>query len=127
MYVVLAAVIVLGLWATIRANVAGNGYDYRESVSPWFRSLFYLRPDAGLMADVPTTFQVHVVAAFALFAFWPFTRLVHAFSAPLGYLTRPYVVYRYRDIGRGLRRGRPGWEGPPTAPTTRPTHARSRR
>jgi nitrate reductase gamma subunit len=126
MYVVLAAVIVLGLWATVRANVAGSGYDYRETVSPWFRSLFYLRPDPGLMADVPITFQVHVVAAFALFAFWPFTRLVHAFSAPVGYLTRPYVVYRYRDTGRGLRRGRPGWEGPPTAPTTRPTHARSR-
>ncbi|MEJ7756587.1 MAG: respiratory nitrate reductase subunit gamma [Nocardioidaceae bacterium] len=33
----------------------------------------------------------------ALFALWPFTRLVHVFSAPLGYLTRPYIVYRSRD------------------------------
>jgi nitrate reductase gamma subunit len=32
-----------------------------------------------------------------LFAAWPFTRLIHAFSAPVGYLTRPYVVYRSRD------------------------------
>jgi hypothetical protein len=53
-------------------------------------------------------FQVHVLAAFALFAFWPFTRLVHAFSAPVGYVTRPYVVYRSRDPRAGLRPARPG-------------------
>jgi nitrate reductase gamma subunit len=119
MYVVLAGVIVLGLWATVKANLAGGGYDYRETVSPWFRSLFYFRPDADVMAAVPASFQIHVLAAFALFAFWPFTRLVHAFSAPVGYLTRPYIVYRSRDTRRGLRPARPGWEGPPRAPTSR--------
>ncbi|MEV0272643.1 respiratory nitrate reductase subunit gamma [Hamadaea sp. NPDC050747] len=122
MYLVLASVIVLGLWATVKANLAGGGYDYRETVSPWFRSLFVLQPDPALMTNVPATFQTHVIAAFALFAFWPFTRLVHAFSAPVGYLTRPYVVYRSRDLAqgsRGLRAARPGWEGPPQAPGKR--------
>jgi nitrate reductase gamma subunit len=38
-----------------------------------------------------------VLIAFALLAFWPFTRLVHALSAPVGYVTRPYIVYRHRD------------------------------
>ena len=37
--------------------------------------------------------------AWVLFAAWPFTRLVHVFSAPVGYLTRPYIVYRTR-VGR---------------------------
>ena len=117
MYVVLVAVIVLGLWATVKANVVGGGYDYRETVSPWLRSLFYLSPDPAVMAEVPTSFQVHIVAAFSLFAFWPFTRLVHAFSAPVGYLTRPYVVYRSRDVRPrpGLRQERPGWERTTTA------------
>jgi len=112
MYVVLGGVIVLGLWATVRANVVGHGYDYRETVSPWFRSLFILQPDPSIMAGVPSSFQIHVLAAFVLFAFWPFTRLVHAFSAPVGYLTRPYVVYRSRDTRsqRGLRAARRGWE-----------------
>jgi nitrate reductase gamma subunit len=112
MYVVLGAVIVLGLWATVRANVIGGGYDYRETVSPWVRSLFVFQPDPALMAEVPISFQIHVLAAFVLFAFWPFTRLVHAFSAPVGYLTRPYVVYRSRDVRtqRGLRPARRGWE-----------------
>ena len=108
MYVVLAGTIVLGLLATVRANVIGDGYDYRETVSPWFRSIFYLQPKAELMADVPLGFKLHIIVAFALFAFWPFTRLVHAFSAPVGYLTRPYVVYRSRDARPGARPGRPG-------------------
>jgi nitrate reductase gamma subunit len=116
MYVVLGSVILLGLWATVRANAAGDGYDYRETISPWFRSLFYLRPDPAVMAGVPTTFQAHVLAAFALFAVWPFTRLIHAFSAPVGYLTRPYIVYRSRDGGPAPRPGRPSWQ-PPTRPT----------
>ena len=97
--------------ATVRANVVGDGYDYRETVSPWFRSLFFLQPDPSVMAGVPLGFQLHIMAAFALFAFWPFTRLVHAFSAPVGYLTRPYVVYRSRDAPtRACARRRPGWE-----------------
>ena len=45
-----------------------------------------------------------------LFALWPFTRLVHVFSAPLGYLTRPYIVYRSRDDQLGSRPPRRGWE-----------------
>jgi nitrate reductase gamma subunit len=116
MYVVLAGVIVLGLLATVRANIVGDGYDYRETISPWFRSLFVLQPDPEIMAGAPVGFQLHIIAAFALFAFWPFTRLVHAFSAPVGYLTRPYIPYRSRDPRPGLRPRRPGWEGPPTLP-----------
>lgn len=116
MYLVLTGVIVLGLWATVRGNATGGGYDYRETISPWFRSLFLLRPDPEVMAQVPLAFQIHILGAFALFAFWPFTRLVHAFSAPVGYLTRPYVVYRSRPARPGLRSARPGWEGPPAPP-----------
>jgi nitrate reductase gamma subunit len=111
MYVVLAGTIVLGLVATVRANLIGGGYDYRETVSPWLRSVLTLQPDAGLMAGVPLDLQAHVLVAFALFAVWPFTRLIHAFSAPAGYLVLPYVVYRSRDPRGGLRPARRGWEG----------------
>ena len=74
----------------------GNGYDYRETVSVWFRSIFLLNPQPELMAEAPTSFQVHAVAGMLLFIIWPFTRLVHAFSAPVQYLFRPYVIYRKR-------------------------------
>ena len=52
-----------------------------------------------------------------LFAVWPFTRLVHVFSAPLGYLTRPYIVYRSRAV-TGARPIRRGWEPIATPSTT---------
>ena len=53
------------------------------------------------------------LAAWTLFAFWPFSRLVHVFSAPIGYLTRPYIVYRSRDPQLGTRTARRGWERVP--------------
>lgn len=110
MYAVLALVIVLGLAATVAANIIGGGYDYRTTISPWFRSIFYFQPDPALMADAPPLFQLHALSALLLFAIWPFTRLVHMLTAPVGYLTRPYVVYRSRDDERGSRKPRRGWE-----------------
>jgi hypothetical protein len=52
----------LGLLATVRANVIGDGYDYRETVSPWLRSVLLLQPDARLMNGVPLDFKAHVLA-----------------------------------------------------------------
>jgi len=109
MYAMLATVIVLGLVNTVVANVLGD-YDYREGVSVWFRGIFRFAPHPELMAEAPLGFQLHGMAAFLLFALWPFTRLVHAFSAPVGYLTRPYIVYRSRDEQLGNREPRRGWE-----------------
>lgn len=110
MYVLLVGTIVLGLGTTVLGNLTGDPHDYRESVSPWFRSIFYLQPEPELMAGAPLGFQLHALAAWALFAFWPFSRLVHVFSMPLGYLTRPYIVYRSRDTGLGNRAPRRGWD-----------------
>ena len=110
MYVFLATVIVLGLANTVIANLFGSSYDYREGVSVWFRGIFSFSLHPELMAAAPIGFKLHALAAFALFALWPFTRLVHVFSAPLGYLTRPYIVYRSRDDQLGSRAPRRGWE-----------------
>ena len=109
MWLVLGTVIVLGLANTVVANIFGH-YDYREGVSIWFRGIFRFSLQPELMAAAPFGFQAHGMAAFLLFALWPFTRLVHVFSAPLGYLTRPYIVYRSRDEGPGTRAPRRGWE-----------------
>ena len=84
-------------WPTPSSPTSSAHYDYRDGVSVWFRGIFRLDPHPELMAAAPIGFQLHALAAFALFALWPFTRLVHVFSAPLGYLTRPYIVYRSRD------------------------------
>lgn len=94
-YVLLAVLIVLGEYETLRYNVFGAGYDYRVTVGPWFRSLFY-DPQPGLMSSAPVVYQLHAAVAWLLVALWPFSRLVHAWSIPVAYLGRPYVLYRRR-------------------------------
>jgi nitrate reductase gamma subunit len=110
MYVFLGATLAFGTAATVMYQVLGGGFHYRETISPWIRSILIFQPDVMLMNEVPVMFQIHVIAAFALFALWPFTRLVHVFSAPIGYLFRPYIVYRSRDANRGARAPRRGWD-----------------
>ena len=63
-------------------NLTGHPHDYRQTVAPWFRSIFYLHPDTTLIFKAPIGFRPHALAAWTLFAFWPFSRLVHVFSAP---------------------------------------------
>jgi nitrate reductase gamma subunit len=69
-------------------------FEYRETIGVWFRSLFAFRPDPALMVGAPLIFQIHTLAAFVLFALWPFSSLVHTFSVPLGYFRRSYIQYR---------------------------------
>ncbi|MFF2109827.1 respiratory nitrate reductase subunit gamma [Rhodococcus koreensis] len=115
MYAVLLAAIVAGLATTLLGSgVVGEASNYRETVSPWFRSIWILQPRGDLMAQASLAFHIHVAIALVLFALWPFTRLVHAFSAPVGYLFRPYIVYRSRDVARngeliGSQPRRRGW------------------
>lgn len=106
MYVLLVGTIVLGLGPTVLGNLTDHPHDYRETVAPYFRSIFYFQPDPDLIKAAPWGFQLHVLSAWILFAFWPFSRLVHVFSMPLGYLTRPYIVYRSREPVKPRR----GWE-----------------
>lgn len=102
MYVVLTAAIVFGLWTTLASVFEGeHGHNYRETVAPWFRSLFIFQPDVAAMAAAPFSFHLHTLVGMALFVIWPFTRLVHAFTAPFHYLFRPYIVYRSRDRDTG--------------------------
>lgn len=109
-YILLTIPIALGTIATVSSQIFGGhgGYNYRETISPWFRSIFTFSPKPELMLDVPMTFKLHIVAGLLLFCIWPFTRLVHVVSAPVGYLTRPQVVYRSRDRSKPVSRPR-GW------------------
>jgi nitrate reductase gamma subunit len=115
MYAVLILAIVAGLATTlVGSGLIGEAHNYRETVSVWFRSIFILQPDGEAMAEAPLSYQIHAIIAMGLFALWPFTRLVHAFSAPVGYLFRPYIVYRSRAAARsgetiGSRPRRRGW------------------
>ncbi|NUU21726.1 MAG: respiratory nitrate reductase subunit gamma [Streptomycetaceae bacterium] len=111
MYVFLVAAIALGMTAKLMHSTLSDGYDYRDTMAPWARSLFTLQPKTDLMAEAPTAYHVHAVVGMALIALVPFTRLVHMFSAPWQYVFRPYIVYRARDPKQlGTVPTRRGWE-----------------
>jgi nitrate reductase gamma subunit len=94
--ILLLVVILTGIAPTIGVNLFGHGYDYRTTVAPWFRGLFSFAPDTNAIAHAPFIYQLHATAAWVIWGLWPFSRLVHAWSYPLWYLWRPYVVYRSR-------------------------------
>jgi nitrate reductase gamma subunit len=97
LYPVLAATIAFGMLATIWGS-AIDEHLYRTTISPWFRGIFGFRPNGDLMVNAPFIFQAHAFTAWLLFAVWPFTRLVHAWSIPVAYLRRAPIVYRRRGL-----------------------------
>jgi len=64
------------------------------ALAEWVQSIVYLRPDPALLAGVDTIFKVHLFFGMTVFLVFPFTRMVHVWSAPLPYLARPYQVVR---------------------------------
>ena len=64
------------------------------ALAEWAQSIVYLRPDPSLLANVDTVFKVHMFFGMTVFLVFPFTRLVHVWSAPFGYITRPYQIVR---------------------------------
>lgn len=52
---------------------------------------------ADYIANVPLIFKLHMFLGFTIFLIFPFTRLVHVWSAPLGYLFRSYQLVRTKS------------------------------
>jgi len=92
----LVLVVGIGLY-----NVVFGHYNVLYSVAPWIRGIVTFTPDAMLMKTVPLSYKIHVIAAWALLGFSPFSRLVHIWSAPFSYAIRRYIVFRKHQRGVG--------------------------
>lgn len=74
---------------------------FATTLSPYLWSLVKLRPDAALVAGLPWSIKLHIVNAWLVIGFFPFSRLVHILVAPNPYLWRkPQVVRWYRPVMR---------------------------
>lgn len=51
---------------------------------------------AAIAASVGGLFKLHLLLGMTIFLLFPFSRLVHVWSVPLGYVRRPYQVVRQR-------------------------------
>jgi nitrate reductase gamma subunit len=96
-FALLAVGILTGMACTLTANL-GTEVHYRETVAPYFRSLFIGDPRPELMTEPGVTFvfQFHVAFVWLLYAAWPFSRLVHAWSIPVDFFRRSPIPYRGR-------------------------------
>jgi nitrate reductase gamma subunit len=64
----------------------------------WARNVvtFDATEAVGSLAGVGWLFKLHLLLGMTVFLVFPFSRLVHIWSAPVGYLGRPYQVVRQR-------------------------------
>jgi nitrate reductase gamma subunit len=104
----LYAQLILGL-ATI--SVSLNHLDGHEMVRfmTWAQGIVTLQPGVStLISDANPLFKAHLFLGMTVFLVFPFTRLVHVWSAPIWYLgRRGYHVVRSDGRPRGLSRPRP--------------------
>ena len=94
------ATLTLGL-ITIPVSIghAGHG-DPRvvTAMAEWIQSIMYLYPNPAYLEGVDTIFKMHVFFVMTVFLIFPFTRLVHIWSAPFGYLARSYQLVRSKKV-----------------------------
>ncbi len=95
--VLLMAQLLLGL-ATIVVSLGHLDGTEMVKFMDWAQGIIYLRAGASdHIADVHWLFKAHILLGLTIFLLFPFTRLVHIFSAPLRYLWRPgYQIVRSR-------------------------------
>lgn len=102
--------ILLLLWVQLTLGlltipVSAQHLDGHEMVKfmGWAQGIVSLNPGAAaLVADVDPIFKLHILLGMTIFLVFPFTRLVHAWSAPVWYLGRPgFQVVRTRRPAKG--------------------------
>jgi nitrate reductase gamma subunit len=99
----IAILLLLGVQLTLgllTIPVSAQHLDGTEMVKfmNWAQGILTLHPDAAaLIADVSPIFKLHLFLGMTIFLVFPFTRLVHVWSAPIWYLGRTgYQVVRTR-------------------------------
>jgi nitrate reductase gamma subunit len=90
---ILFAQLTLGM-LTIPLSLGHLDGEMMVSFMNYVQGIVLLNPQPELIAAVPAVFKLHMFLGFTIFLIFPFTRLVHVWSMPLGYIGRRYQVVR---------------------------------
>ncbi len=94
-YALLLIQVISGIYVAVM--VPWGSSWFATSAAPYLWSLVKLNPEIGYVASMPHMVKLHIINAFILVGFFPFTRLVHILVVPNPYLWRkPQVVRWYR-------------------------------
>ena len=92
----LLAQLILGLF-TLPVSLAHADGSTMLLLADWAQRIVTFRGGAAdLVADVNILFKLHLFLGITIFLVFPFTRLVHIWSAPVWYMGRRYQVVRQR-------------------------------
>jgi nitrate reductase gamma subunit len=95
--VLLYAQLILGL-SSIAVSAGHMDGAQMVKLGEWAQHIVTFRPGAAaFIADAHWIYKAHVFLGLTLILITPFTRLVHVWSVPVGYLVRPYQVVRKRQ------------------------------
>lgn len=94
------AQLLLGL-ATIPVSLGHMDGAEMVKFMNWAQGILTLRPGVSeLVTDANPIFKAHLLLGMTIFLVFPFTRLVHVWSAPVGYLgRRSYQIVRTNRSG----------------------------
>lgn len=91
--VVLGLLLLSALTGVLTATVYRFGsYWFTGVFTPYLWSILTFQPRPELVAPLPWLIKLHVVNFFVLLLVFPFSRLVHIITYPLGYLLRPWQI-----------------------------------
>lgn len=98
----LLVTLMIGL-STIPVSIGhanNNNPGVMIALAEWVQSIIYLHPNPALLENVDTIFKVHLFFGMTVFLVFPFTRMVHVWSAPFGYVGRPYQIVRSKRYNK---------------------------
>lgn len=86
----------LGL-TTIFASLDHLDGGMMLALANWAQAIVFFRGGAAdFVMEAPLIFKLHIFLGLTIILLFPFTRLVHVWSIPLGYLGRNYQIVRRR-------------------------------
>lgn len=96
--VLLLGQLTLGMLSILVSLQHLDGYEMVKFME-WAQHIVTFRGGAHeFISDVAFVFKAHITLGLVIVAVFPFTRLVHALSAPFSYVVRPYQIVRKRAV-----------------------------
>ncbi|MCP3997330.1 MAG: respiratory nitrate reductase subunit gamma, partial [bacterium] len=103
-WVIFAMLLVQVVSGVLMAIFVGWGSSwFAATISPYLWSLVKFQPELNFVIGLHWLVKLHIVSAYLLIAFFPFTRLVHVLVVPNMYLWRRTQVvrwYGFRNVKR---------------------------
>jgi nitrate reductase gamma subunit len=100
---VLALLLTSALTGVMTATFYRFGsYWFTGVFTPYLLSIVTFQPRPELVKPLPWVIQLHVFNFWLILLFFPFSRLVHIFTYPIGYLLRPWqiIIWNRRQANR---------------------------